>query len=246
MFLCLSIQNDDQNKLFWKTEAKMRLKNVSVTFLPSFTGLQWTVHENKALYSSSGRIEYERFFLFQDVWGTFPDNLARATSGYIDDGDGCWWLNVLVTIRSLSPSYVKSIPNRKWVFYLSWQNRSSDCSGNCYRTRSNIACQFWNTQTPHSQEFDKYGWTDNKCRKANGSSAPWCYTTDPDTRWDWCDCYDPDPASYNHADLGYTFVEKAWGNLFYKTYGETTMNYLDAKAKCESERVTRKNVKKYF
>ena len=46
--------------------------------------------------------------------------------------------------------------------------------------------------------------------------------------------------------LGFTFVEKAWGNLFYKTYGETTMNYLDAKAKCESERVTGKNVRMKF
>ena len=68
-------------------------------------------------------------------------------------------------------------------------------------------------------------------------TASWCYTTDPNTRWDWCDCSDPDPATYNHAKLGYTFVEKAWGNLFYKTYGETAdkKSYLDAKAQCESE-----------
>ena len=69
---------------------------------------------------------------------------------------------------------------------------------------------------------------------------------DPGTRWDFCDCSDTDLTKYKHEKLGYTFVEKAWGNLFYKTYGETTMNYLDAKAKCESERVTRKNVKQIF
>ena len=68
----------------------MRLKNVSVTFLPSFTGLQWTVHENKALYSSPGRIEYWGFFYSKNLGGTFPDTLVSATSAYIDDGDGCW------------------------------------------------------------------------------------------------------------------------------------------------------------
>ena len=93
MFLCLSIQNDNQNKLFWITEAKMRLKNAFVTFLPSFTGLQWTVHENKALFPSSGRVKYERFSIFQDLWGT----LARNGNADIDSGDGGWRQHVLVT-----------------------------------------------------------------------------------------------------------------------------------------------------
>ena len=95
MFLCLSIQNDDQNKLFWKSEAKMRLKNVSVTFLPSFTGLQWTVHENKALYSSSGRIEYERFFYSKTFEGHFQTILLgpqAVTSMMVTDvGDWTFW-----------------------------------------------------------------------------------------------------------------------------------------------------------
>ena len=38
------------------TEIKMRLKNVFVTFLPWAGSLQWTVHENKALYSYPGRV----------------------------------------------------------------------------------------------------------------------------------------------------------------------------------------------
>ena len=92
MFLCLSIQNDNQNKLFWKTEAKMRFKNVFVTFLPSFTGLQWTVHENKALYLSPGRVKYERFSIFQDLWETL--SLGTLTVTWIavtEVGDGMFW-----------------------------------------------------------------------------------------------------------------------------------------------------------
>ena len=41
---------------------------------------------------------------------------------------------------------------------------------------------------PHEHGyFDKYGWTDNLCRKVD-HDAPWCYTTDPDKRWEECDC----------------------------------------------------------
>ena len=92
MFLCLSIQNDNQNKLFWITEAKMRLKNVFVSFLPSSTGLQWTVHENKALYSSPGRVKNEKFSIFQDLWGTLSLGTLKVTSMAVTKvGDGMFW-----------------------------------------------------------------------------------------------------------------------------------------------------------
>ena len=91
MFLCLSIQNDNQNKLFWKTE--MRLKNTFVTFLPSSTGLQWTVHENKALYLSPGRVKYERFSIFQDLWETLSLGTLTVTSmTEVGDGIFLWQL----------------------------------------------------------------------------------------------------------------------------------------------------------
>ena len=48
------------------TEIEMRFKNVFVTFLPWVGSLQWTVHENKALYSYPGRVQSQRFSLFQD------------------------------------------------------------------------------------------------------------------------------------------------------------------------------------
>ena len=60
--------------------------------------------------------------------------------------------------------------------------------GPCNTTRSNKICQFWSTQVPHTHDFfDTYGWTDNQCRKVD-HDAPWCYTTDPDKRWEECDC----------------------------------------------------------
>ena len=41
------------------TEIKMRLKNLFPTFLHFTGGLQWTVHENKSLYSSPGTMNSE-------------------------------------------------------------------------------------------------------------------------------------------------------------------------------------------
>ena len=58
----------------------------------------------------------------------------------------------------------------------------------CDKTRSNIICQFWNKQEPHKHNyFSKYGWTDNECRMKD-HDVPWCYTNDPNKRWEECDC----------------------------------------------------------
>ncbi|CBY30366.1 unnamed protein product [Oikopleura dioica] len=59
-------------------------------------------------------------------------------------------------------------------------------------TVSGLTCQKWNSQTPHShsREKDNYGEKDfetNFCRNPdNEPGGPWCYTTDPDSRWEYC------------------------------------------------------------
>ena len=59
---------------------------------------------------------------------------------------------------------------------------------------------------PHEHGyFDKYGWTDNLCRKVD-HDAPWCYTTDPDKRWEECDC--------NQIDGKYEFIDSFAQNSF--------------------------------
>ncbi|XP_078661534.1 plasminogen-like [Branchiostoma floridae x Branchiostoma belcheri] len=59
-------------------------------------------------------------------------------------------------------------------------------------TKSGKACQPWASQTPHTHKFKpvsylKYGLDQNYCRNPSGASGPWCYTTDPGERWDYCD-----------------------------------------------------------
>ena len=49
---------------------------------------------------------------------------------------------------------------------------------------------------PHEHNyFDKYGWTDNLCRQVD-HDAPWCYASDPDKRWEECDCNQIDGKYY--------------------------------------------------
>ena len=79
----------------------------------------------------------------------------------------------------------------------------TDClqKGRFYRgevsvTSSGKSCQYWMSQSPHSHDYnDPATFPDstlteaaNFCRTPDqGDSVPWCYTTDPDSRWETCD-----------------------------------------------------------
>ncbi|XP_038819068.1 plasminogen-like isoform X2 [Salvelinus namaycush] len=68
--------------------------------------------------------------------------------------------------------------------------------GGAYRgtvavTTSGKACQVWAAQTPqkHNRTPDNYpckGLDLNYCRNPDNERMPWCYTTDPETRWEYC------------------------------------------------------------
>ena len=59
-------------------------------------------------------------------------------------------------------------------------------------TRSGRTCQAWSSQKPHAHDNTAYenpqhGLLSNYCRNPDGSDTIWCYTTDPETRWEYCD-----------------------------------------------------------
>lgn len=68
---------------------------------------------------------------------------------------------------------------------------ASDSQGKLYFGTHNFAkngdqCQRWDSQTPHKHSVSALSDQDNYCRSADNEKWPWCYTTNPDKRWDYC------------------------------------------------------------
>eukprot|EP00058_Branchiostoma_floridae_P023734 XP_002609224.1 hypothetical protein BRAFLDRAFT_125972 [Branchiostoma floridae] len=79
--------------------------------------------------------------------------------------------------------------------------------GTASMTSGNHTCQRWDSQTPHPHDqtvrHPLAGLDENYCRNPDGEPRPWCYTTDPAIRWQYCtvpqcfsDCYIDDGTSY--------------------------------------------------
>ncbi|XP_053151049.1 plasminogen isoform X2 [Hemicordylus capensis] len=66
-----------------------------------------------------------------------------------------------------------------------------DYRGNIAVTESGLTCQSWGAQTPHNhartpENYPCKALDRNYCRNPDGETAPWCYTTDPNKRWEYC------------------------------------------------------------
>ncbi|XP_077869491.1 plasminogen-like [Saccoglossus kowalevskii] len=68
-----------------------------------------------------------------------------------------------------------------------------DYRGTVDTTVGGILCQKWSEQTPHTHEFSQVNYPNgglgrhNYCRNPDYDGAPWCFTTNPDIRWQHCD-----------------------------------------------------------
>uniref|UniRef100_A0A3B3U0D1 Kringle domain-containing protein n=1 Tax=Poecilia latipinna TaxID=48699 RepID=A0A3B3U0D1_9TELE len=63
--------------------------------------------------------------------------------------------------------------------------------GKTFITENGFICQRWDSLEPHShgytpKVFPNKFLEENYCRNPNGDSRPWCYTTSPSKRWDYC------------------------------------------------------------
>ena len=66
--------------------------------------------------------------------------------------------------------------------------RGADYFGTSTRTQGGLTCMRWDSQSPHSHGNGYLKDQENYCRNPFGSEpkGPWCYTIDPNKRWDYC------------------------------------------------------------
>lgn len=79
----------------------------------------------------------------------------------------------------------------------------TDYRGTIASTRNGRTCQSWASQSPHQHDRTDVNYpgsglgNNNFCRNPDSDTGGWCYTTDPNVRWEYCDvpdCYG-DPAT---------------------------------------------------
>ena len=68
------------------------------------------------------------------------------------------------------------------------KSKGQDYTGTIAVTKDGVTCQRWDSNTPHSHNYHVFDGYENYCRNTLGiDAAPWCYTTDLNDRWDYCD-----------------------------------------------------------
>ena len=70
--------------------------------------------------------------------------------------------------------------------------KQKDYRGTINITVGGIVCQRWDSQEPHPHRFppdslSTAGLAENWCRNPDDSARAWCYTSDPDVLYDYCD-----------------------------------------------------------
>ncbi|XP_017669246.1 PREDICTED: plasminogen-like isoform X3 [Lepidothrix coronata] len=72
-----------------------------------------------------------------------------------------------------------------------YRGKGQSYRGTTSITASGKKCQAWNSMFPHRHEktpdkFPDADLRDNYCRNPDGDNRPWCFTTDPNTLWEYC------------------------------------------------------------
>ena len=89
-------------------------------------------------------------------------------------------------------------------------------NGTASTTAAGLACQPWGEDTPHTHNCGLPASItcdrppSNYCRNPDGSVGPWCFTIDPNVRWDYCSqiprCVPPSPPPPPFAPISFTLI----------------------------------------
>lgn len=89
-------------------------------------------------------------------------------------------------------------------------SKGLDYNGDVSTTISGKTCQRWDSQNPHRHSFfrlqEQAHLNKNYCRNPSYYSDLWCYTTDRNTRWEWCNV----PVCGNQMPVFHVFFYNIW------------------------------------
>ncbi|XP_077999538.1 plasminogen-like isoform X2 [Glandiceps talaboti] len=133
---------------------------------------------------------------------------------YERDGNRCWLSNRNTNSVNLRTDYTGNpydyYEREDMECFVMWDK--SDYRGTKYETVNGNVCQKWTSQSPHThlrtpENYPNKGLGDhNYCRNPDGEEKTWCYTTDPNIRWEFCDVGQPgqtcNPVLMNVAENG--------------------------------------------
>ena len=92
-------------------------------------------------------------------------------------------------VRASPPTPAPCVPDPTSCSCLDDQ---SDYRGTIAKTETGKTCMRWDVQDPHSHSrtpanYPDSGLENNFCRNPDGEPRAWCYTTDPESRFEFCD-----------------------------------------------------------
>ena len=124
------------------------------------------------------------------VFGSFTEIVCEAPPSPVFTGDLLVWL-----LRAGAATDTSCFTD----------SRGADYRGFIRKTESGHTCQRWSSQQPHTHRYSAYAYPGAGlgehayCRNPAGhSNGPWCFTTDPLNRWDWCDVGERQPSCETH------------------------------------------------
>ncbi|KAM8947672.1 plasminogen isoform 2-T2 [Pelodytes ibericus] len=90
-----------------------------------------------------------------------------------------------------TPTIVQPAPTNTAPVSECYEGNGFTYRGSTYMTVSGKKCQAWNSMVPHKHEKtpEKYptaALEKNYCRNPDNDKSPWCFTTDPSVRWEYC------------------------------------------------------------
>ncbi|XP_048841616.1 plasminogen-like isoform X2 [Brienomyrus brachyistius] len=115
---------------------------------------------------------------------------------YIEMVEKCTTVSTNSKMETVQHDFITVMYEKKEYLAECKNGVGSDYRGSISKTKSGKTCQRWNLNYPHKTGISPLTHPDsnleyNFCRNPDGdSNGPWCYTTDPDTRWEHCNIRD--------------------------------------------------------